>query len=73
MESVEETKPKKDGERPKFVARTPTDIQRIKLERLMKNPVRIHDKCLTKQTIVAFCTFILSTAKRSDDSFIIIA
>lgn len=41
MDSVEEKKPK--GEKPKFVARTPTDIQRIKLERLMKNPVRILD------------------------------
>lgn len=38
MESVEETKPKKE-DKPKFVVRTPTDIQRIKLERLMKNPV----------------------------------
>lgn len=36
-EKVEEKKPKE--EKPKFVARTPTDIQRIKLERLMKNPV----------------------------------
>lgn len=40
MESVEETKPKNNEEKPKFVVRTPTDIQRIKLEKLMKNPVR---------------------------------
>lgn len=42
MEQVEEKKPKNNEERPKFVARTPTDIQRIKLEKLMKNPVRRH-------------------------------
>lgn len=36
-EKVDEKKPKE--EKPKFVARTPTDVQRIKLERLMKNPV----------------------------------
>lgn len=39
MDSVEEKKPKNNDEKPKFVARTPTDIQRIKLEKLMKNPV----------------------------------
>lgn len=39
MDSVEEKKPKNNEEKPKFVARTPTDIQRIKLEKLMKNPV----------------------------------
>lgn len=37
MDSVEEKKPKE--EKPKFVVRTPTDVQRIRLERLMKNPV----------------------------------
>ncbi|XP_031640268.1 PRKR-interacting protein 1 homolog [Contarinia nasturtii] len=41
MDSVEETKPKNNGEKPKFVARTPTDIQRIKLEKLMKNPQKV--------------------------------
>lgn len=46
MEQVEEFKPKHDKkdnkeEKPKFVARTPTDIQRIKLEKLMKNPVSV--------------------------------
>lgn len=39
MEDVEETKPKNKEDKPKFVARTPTDIQRIRLEKLMKNPV----------------------------------
>lgn len=44
MEQVEEFPRKNDKrgnkeEKPKFVARTPTDIQRIKLEKLMKNPV----------------------------------
>lgn len=42
MEEVEEFKSKKDKnkeEKPKFVARTTTDVQRIKLEKLMKNPV----------------------------------
>lgn len=44
MEQAEEFPSKKDKkenkeEKPKFVARTPTDIQRIKLEKLMKNPV----------------------------------
>lgn len=44
MEQVEEFPRKKEKhegkeEKPKFVARTPTDIQRIKLEKLMKNPV----------------------------------
>lgn len=58
MESVEEKKPKNDGEKPKFVARTPTDIQRIRLERLMKNPVCVRDEYLSQQTIVAFCVFI---------------
>lgn len=46
MEQVEEfpqKNKKKDSkdEKPKFVARTPTDIQRIKLEKLMKNPVSV--------------------------------
>lgn len=44
MEQVEEfphknSKKENKEEKPKFVARTPTDIQRIKLEKLMKNPV----------------------------------
>lgn len=39
MEEVEEFKSKKQEEKPKFVARTTYDIQRIKLEKLMKNPV----------------------------------
>lgn len=41
MEQAEEFPAKKDKkeDKPKFVARTPTDIQRIKLEKLMKNPV----------------------------------
>ncbi|XP_055318480.1 PRKR-interacting protein 1 homolog [Sitodiplosis mosellana] len=38
MDSVEEKKGKNNEDKPKFVARTPTDIQRIKLEKLMKNP-----------------------------------
>lgn len=46
MEQVEEFPSKKEKkenkeEKPKFVARTPTDIQRIKLEKLMKNPVSV--------------------------------
>lgn len=44
MEQVEEFPRKKNKkenaeEKPKFVARTPVDVQRIKLEKLMKNPV----------------------------------
>lgn len=39
-ETKEDEKPKKNEEKPKFVARTTTDIQRIKLEKLMKNPVK---------------------------------
>lgn len=34
-------KPKKDAEtKPKFVVRTPTDVQRIKLQKLMANPTK---------------------------------
>lgn len=40
MEGLEETKPKNEDKK-KFVVRTPTDIQRIKLEKLMKNPVSL--------------------------------
>lgn len=64
MESVEEKKPKNDEEKPKFVARTPTDIQRIKLERLMKNPVCICDEYSSKQTIVAFRIVIFIGSKK---------
>lgn len=37
----DEEKPKKDGEtKQKFVVRTPTDVQRIKLQKLMANPTK---------------------------------
>lgn len=34
------TKNEEKKEKPKFVARTPTDVQRIKLQKLMNNPVK---------------------------------
>lgn len=34
----------------KFVVRTPTDIQRIKLQRLMENPVRVSLCCIIFDT-----------------------
>lgn len=41
MASTDNTKPEnEDKEKRRFVARSLTDIQRIKLEKLMKNPVR---------------------------------
>lgn len=39
MEIVNEIKPKDDSEKPKFVHRTLAEVQRAKLEKLMKNPV----------------------------------
>lgn len=41
MDIIEEktTGKGKNEEKPKFVVRTPTDIQRIKLKKLMDNPV----------------------------------
>jgi len=42
----EPKKAKKDDEKEKpIIAKTPADLQRIRLEKLMKNPVRL-EKCL---------------------------
>lgn len=40
MEIVNEIKPKDDKEKQKFVHRNLQEVQRAKLEKLMKNPVR---------------------------------
>lgn len=39
----------KKTEKPKFVVRSVTDVQRIKLQKLMSNPVRVHDDILLEQ------------------------
>lgn len=39
MEIVNEIKPKDDQEKQKFVHRSLAEVQRAKLEKLMKNPV----------------------------------
>lgn len=66
MDSVEEKKPKE--EKPKFVVRTPTDVQRIRLERLMKNPV-CKFFLICKKSVGKYCEFmkifLIITAKRS--------
>lgn len=67
MDSVEEKKPKE--EKPKFVVRTPTDVQRIRLERLMKNPVWKKILYFMKKSFGKYCEFmkifLIITAKRS--------
>lgn len=44
MEIFNEVKPKDDQEKQKFVHRSLADMQRVKLEKLMKNPVSIFKK-----------------------------
>lgn len=41
MEIRNEIKNEKASDKPKFVSRSLADVQRAKLEKLMKNPVRI--------------------------------
>lgn len=59
MEDVEEFKSKKNEEKPKFVARTTYDIQRIKLEKLMKNPVSQYFLFRNNKNIFCFGLLIL--------------
>lgn len=63
MDSVEEKKPKE--EKPKFVVRTPTDVQRIRLERLMKNPVCKKIEFFFGKYCDFMKIFLIITAKRS--------
>lgn len=39
MSEIEENEKKEKQPKPKYVVRTPTDVQRIRLQKLMDNPV----------------------------------
>jgi hypothetical protein len=46
MEIINEIKPKDDKEKQKFVHRSLADVQRVRLEKLMKNPVSLSQKTI---------------------------
>lgn len=50
MEIVNEIKQKDDKEKKNFVQRSLADVQRVRLEKLMKNPVSL--KTIPKQTFL---------------------